>query len=31
MTPTIAVNGFEPLECSEHELLVLGRHVDEEE
>jgi hypothetical protein len=29
-TPTIAVTGFEPLECSEHELLVLGRHVEED-
>ncbi len=28
-TPTIEVSGFEPLECDEQELLVLGRHVEE--
>jgi hypothetical protein len=31
ITPTIHVSGFEPLECDEHELLVLGRHVEEDE
>jgi len=29
VTPTIHVNGFEPLECDEHEMLVLGRHIEE--
>ena len=29
-TPAIEVAGFEPLECSEHELLVLGRQIEEE-
>jgi len=29
-TPKIQVTGFEPLECSEHELLVLGRHIEKE-
>ena len=31
VTPTIRVNGFEPMECDEHEMLVLGRHIDEED
>jgi hypothetical protein len=31
VTPTIHVSGFEPLECSEHELLVLGRHIEEDD
>jgi len=31
IAPTIHVTGFEPLECSEHELLVLGRHIEKEE
>src|SRR5579862_7544179 len=31
VTPTIEVQGFEPLECDEHELLVLGRHIEEDE
>lgn len=30
-TPMLAVTGFEPLEVSEHELLVLGRHIEENE
>ena len=30
LTPTIRVCGFEPVECDEHELLVLGRHIEEE-
>ena len=30
-TPVISVSGFAPLECDEHELLVLGRHIDEDE
>lgn len=30
-TPVIEVSGFEPLECDEHELLVLGRHIKEDE
>ncbi len=30
-TPTIQVSGFEPLECDEHEMLVLGRHIDADE
>jgi uncharacterized protein len=29
--PQIQISGFEPLECSEHELLVLGRHIEEDE
>jgi len=28
--PLLHVTGFEPLECGEHELLVLGRHIKEE-
>jgi hypothetical protein len=31
VTPVIEVSCFEPLECSEHELLVLGRHIEKEE
>ena len=31
LTPTIHVSGFEPLECDEHELLVLGRHIKEDD
>ena len=31
VTPIIEVTGFEPLECGEHELLVLGRHIEKEE
>jgi hypothetical protein len=29
--PQIQFEGFEPLECTEHELLVLGRHIEEDE
>lgn len=29
-TPTLVVTGFEPLEVGEHELLVLGRHIEED-
>jgi hypothetical protein len=29
--PQIQVQGFDPLECDEHELLVLGRHIEEDE
>lgn len=29
--PAIHVTGFEPMECSEHELLILGRHIEKEE
>jgi hypothetical protein len=28
--PKIEVQGFEPLEVDEHELLVLGRHIEDE-
>ena len=31
IAPQIEVNGFEPLPCSEHELLVLGRIIEEDE
>ncbi len=31
VTPVIEVSGFEPLPCDEHELLVLGRHIEEDE
>lgn len=31
VTPTIHVSGFEPLECDEYELLVLGRLIDEDD
>ena len=31
VAPVIDVEGFTPLECSEHELLVLGRHIEEDE
>ena len=31
VTPVIEVSGFEPLECDEHELLVLGRHIEPDE
>lgn len=30
-TPSIEVRGFDPLECTEHELLILGRHIKEDE
>ena len=30
-TPAIEISGFEPMECSEHELLVLGRHIEEDD
>ena len=30
-TPTIHVIEFEPLECTEHEMLVLGRHIKEDD
>jgi hypothetical protein len=30
-TPNIEITGFEPLECSEHELLVLGRQIEEDD
>ncbi|HEY3323496.1 MAG TPA: DUF309 domain-containing protein [Planctomycetota bacterium] len=30
-TPVLAVNGFVPLECSEHELAVLSREIKEEQ
>ena len=30
-TPLIQVSGFEPMECDEREMLVLGRHVEEDE
>ncbi len=29
--PMIQVTGFEPVECDEHEMLVLGRHIKEDE
>ncbi|HYG77958.1 MAG TPA: DUF309 domain-containing protein [Planctomycetota bacterium] len=31
VTPTIHVTGFEPLPCDEHEMLILGRHIEEDE
>lgn len=31
VTPTIEITGFEPLACDEHEMLVLGRHIEKEE
>lgn len=31
ITPTLPTSGFEPIVVDERELLVLGRHVDEEE
>jgi len=30
-TPQIQVSGFEPMPVNEHELLVLGRHIEEED
>ena len=30
-TPMIQVTGFDPVECDEHEMLVLGRHIKEDE
>ena len=29
--PQIQITGFAPLECDEHELLVLGRHIEKDE
>ena len=31
VTPVIRISGFEPVECNEHEMLVLGRHIKEDE
>ncbi|MCW8129650.1 MAG: DUF309 domain-containing protein [Planctomycetota bacterium] len=31
LTPTLPTSGFDPLPVDEHELLVLGRHVEEDE
>jgi len=31
IAPQIEVTGFEPLSCTEHELLVLGRIIEEDE
>ena len=31
ITPLIEVAGFEPEECDEHELLVLGRHIEKDD
>ncbi len=31
VAPSIHVIGFEPLECDEHEMLVLGRHIKKDE
>ncbi len=31
VTPLIRVSGFEPMECNEREMLVLGRHIDADE
>jgi predicted metal-dependent hydrolase len=30
VTPVIHISGFEPVECNEHEMLVLGRHIKED-
>jgi hypothetical protein len=30
-TPILHVSGFEPISCDEHELLVLGRHIEADE
>ena len=31
LTPEIQVVGFDSIECDEHELLILGRHIEKEE